>query len=400
MSGILFNCQFLLIAATNLCLFLVVATWSFLPVVIVELGGDKVDVGLVMGSLGVTSLGCLPLVAPLIDRYGRKIFIVGGILLMGITNAGFLLFHSYSPLMILVRLVQGIAFAACFNGCATAVVDLIPPEHRAQGIGFFGVSGSLAVAVGPYIGEVFLLKWGYTAYFLLLVGFGMLGFLMALMVKEPDRKSSRGRLQGFFPTAFQNGHLSMMVTAGIFGSGFAAMNTFFPLYAKSLGFQAGLFFICYGFSLLMFRIVLGQLADRVNRDKLILACLVGFGVLLVSTSRVESMIQTVLLGSFFGVLQGLSYPAMMARMVDRADDHNRGVVVALFTGSFGVGLNVSMLAWGVIADATGLSFMFLIGGLIMFVCAVVSALPLLVGRENPVPAPMILKSKRDGTTLR
>ena len=64
---------------------------------------------------------------------------------------------------------------------------------------------------------------------------------MALMVKEPEHKISHERLQGFFPTAFKNGHLPMMVTAGIFGSGFAAMNMFFPLFAKSFGFQAGLF---------------------------------------------------------------------------------------------------------------------------------------------------------------
>jgi MFS family permease len=400
MSALLFNGQFLLIAATNLCLFLVVATWSFLPVVIVELGGNSVDVGLVMGSIGVTSLGCLPFLAPLIDRYGRKIFIVGGILLMGLTNGGFLLFDTYSPLMIVVRLIQGIAFAACFNGCATAIVDLIPPDHRAQGIGLFGVSGSLAVAVGPYVGEMFLLKWGYSAYFLLLVGFGLLGFVTALMVKEPEHKISHERLQGFFPTAFKNGHLPMMVTAGIFGSGFAAMNMFFPLFAKSFGFQAGLFFICYGCSLLIVRILLGQLVDRVNRDKLILACLVGFGVLLVSTSRMDSIVQTAFLGSLFGVLQGLSYPAMMARMVDRAEDHNRGVVVALYTGSFGVGINVSMFAWGVIADAKGLSFMFLVGGLVMFACALVSAWPFAAGKENCLPAPIMLESKGDRTPLR
>jgi MFS family permease len=400
MSGILFNGQFLLIAATNLCLFLVVATWSFLPVVIVEWGGNSADVGLVMGSIGVTSLGCLPFLAPLIDRYGRKMFIVGGILLMGLTNAGFLLFHTYSPLMIVVRLLQGIAFAACFNGCATAIVDLIPPDHRVQGIGLFGVSGSAAVAIGPYVGEIFLLKWGYSAYFLLLVGFGLLGFIMALMITEPDRKISHERLQGFFPTAFKKGNLAMMVTAGIFGSGFAAMNTFFPLFAKSLGFQAGLFFIVYGCSLLIVRIVLGQLVDRINRDKLIFACLVGFGVLLVSTSRMDTLVQTVFLGGLFGVLQGLSYPAMMARMVDRADDHNRGVVVALFTGSFGVGISVSMVAWGLIADANGIPFMFLVGGLVMFACAVVSAWPFAAGRESPLPAPVILESKRDGTPLR
>ena len=132
-ASLLLNAQFLLICTTNLSLFLVLSTWSFLPLFIVEIGGDSADAGLIMGSMGLTSLGSLPFIAPLIDRYGRKGFIVGGALLVGISNAGFLFFSTYSPLMVVVRLIQGVGFAACFNGCATAVVDLVPPEQRDQG---------------------------------------------------------------------------------------------------------------------------------------------------------------------------------------------------------------------------------------------------------------------------
>jgi len=397
MANILLSGQFLLIAVTNFCLFLVVSTWSFLPVVIVDLGGNKLDVGIVMGSIGVTSLGALPLIAPFIDRYGRKIFIVGGVLLIGLTNGGFLLFERYSPLMILVRLVQGVAFAACFNGCATAVVDLVPPAKRAQGIGLFGVSGSLAVSIGPYLGEMVLSHWGYKAYFVLLIAFGFSGFLASLFMREPDRKESGKAIHGFFLTAFHDGFISMMAMAVIFGSGFAAMNTFLPLYATELGLQAGIFFVCYGCSLIFVRLVLGQVADRVNRDKLIFGCLLGFGLLLVATSQISSMVQTALLGAVFGVVQGLSYPSMMARMVDRSGEHNRAIVVALFTGSFGVGINLSVLAWGLIADTSGLGFMFLAGGIFMLAAAAFSALYFALGRDNSLEKAPVLESKRSGS---
>jgi len=352
-------------------LFLVIATWSFLPIFVVELGGDNFDVGLVMGSLGITSLGCLPFVAPLIDRYGRKPFIMGGILLIGTTNGGFMLFDHYSHSMIIVRLIQGVAFAACFNACATAVVDILPPEKRAQGIGLFGISGSLAIAVGPYVGEMLLLRWGFHAYFLLLAAFGGIGFLMALLVKEPPRKTGPLRAQGFFRTALQARHMSLMLVAATFGAGFAVMSNFFPLYAKSLGIKAGVFFFCYGVSLVLVRVSLGQVADHCDREKLILACLAAFGIILTATSQVASTLQTMLLGALFGVGQGLSYPAMMARMVDNSNDSNRAVVVALFTGSFGVGIHVSMPIWGLIANLKGLPFMFLAGGLAMLAGTVV-----------------------------
>lgn len=396
MSTLLMNSQFLLLAATNLCLFLVVSTWSFLPIVIVDLGGNSVDVGLVMGSIGVTSLASLPLIAPLMDSLGRRLFVVGGILLIGLSNAAFLFFESYSPLMIVVRLVQGMAFAACFNGCATSIVDIVPPDKRAQGIGLFGISGSLAVSIGPYLGEKFLLAWGHSAYFLLLVGFGLVGCVTALLTRDSGRSGNASRMQGFFLTAFRDGHLAMMVLAVIFGSGFACMNTFFPLLAKSLGIQAGMFFVSYGISLISIRVLMGQVVDRVNRDKLLLACLIGFGIMLVSTSQLQLPYQTILLGSLFAILQGLSYPSMMARMVDRASDTNRAVVVSLFTGSFGVGINVSVLAWGLIADSSGLPFMFLLGGAVMFVSAVIVFGGYMIGKQGAsLPKRVMLESKQD-----
>ncbi len=394
MPSLICNAQFLLIAAANFCLFLVVATWSFLPVIIVELGGNKIDVGLVMGSIGITSLGCLPLIAPLIDKYGRKFFISIGVLVIGVSNAAFLLFDSYSPLMILARLLQGIAFAACFNGCATAVIDLVPADQRAQGIGLFGISGSLAVSVGPFLGENVLAFWGYQAYFMLLFGFGLAGFLISLFIREPVRKTVGKTLNGFFATAYNDGYILMMLMAGIFGSGFSAMNTFFPLYAKTLGIQAGLFFVAYGASLIIVRILLGGFADRTNRDKLILACLIGFGIMLIYTVQVHTVFQAALLGAFFGIAQGLSYPAMMARMVDKSASDNRAIVVALFTGSFGVGINLSVVAWGFIADTQGLDTMFWVGGLLMFAAAIVTAFSLL-GRETAwQKAPVYRKPSR------
>ena len=42
-----------------------------------------------------------------------------------------------------------------------------------------------------------LLSWGTEAYFLLLVGFGLIGFLAALTMRDTDRTSSRGPIGTF-----------------------------------------------------------------------------------------------------------------------------------------------------------------------------------------------------------
>jgi predicted MFS family arabinose efflux permease len=228
------------------------------------------------------------------------------------------------------------------------------------------------MAVGPYVGETFILKWGFDSYFALLMGFGLVGLLPALTVSESQVAGAREKVQGFFATAVNDGHVPMMVIAAVFGGGFSAMLNFFPLYAKEIGIRSGLFFMSYGISLVVVRIFLGRLADSLNRDRLIFACLVGFGITMAATARVSLSAETSLLGILFGVTQALSYPAMMARMIDRSREHNRAVVVSLFTGSFGIGIHLSSFLWGAIANQRGLPFMFTFGSVAILGCALIS----------------------------
>jgi MFS family permease len=377
------NTRFLVLAASNFFLFLVVSAWSFLSIFLSEFGANTGDIGVLMASAGITSLGALPFIAPLIDRYGRKGFMVIGIFVVGVSNLGFMLFQHYSPWMLLIRLIQGLAFAACFNACSTALVDLLPFNKRVQGIGLYGISGSLAVAVGPYLGETVIIHFGFNAYFALLSVFGIIGACLGLAFKEPFICiRSRVPKVRFFRTVIQGKHVAMMSVVAVFGSGFAAMNTFFPLFAKSLGIRAGIFFTSYGATLIIVRLVLGTVVDRMNRDRLILVCLLGFGALLVATAQIQSMVQTIYLGILFGATQGLSYPAMMARMVDKSSDANRAIVVSLFTGSFGVGINLSVLLWGFIGEINGLPFMFAFGGSLMFVTALICIIAFFVHKES------------------
>ncbi|MFH0957794.1 MAG: MFS transporter, partial [Pseudomonadota bacterium] len=364
--------------------FMIVSAWSFLSFYVTELGSDAAEVGVFMACAGVTSLASLPFIAPLIERHGRKRFMSWGMFFVGFSNLGFGLFDGYFPWLLVIRLLQGAAFAACFNACSTALVDLLPFEKRVQGIGLYGISGSLAVAVGPFLGETALIYLGFNAYFLLLTAFGIMGTALVLTFKDPPRSTTFvSSPVKFFPTAIEGKHLAMMSLVAVFGSGFAAMNVFFPLFAKDLGMRAGIFFTSYGITLIVVRLILGSIVDRLDKGKLILACLVGFGILLIATSRLELLIHTVFLGGLFGFCQGLSYPAMMARMLDRSNSGNRAIVVSLFTGSFGVGINFSVLVWGFVAQMKGLSFMFVFGGSIILVTAILYSSLGLWHKNNP-----------------
>ena len=130
------------------------------------------------------------------------------------------------------------------------------------------------------------------------------------------------------------------------------------------------------------RVFLGEITDRIRRDRLVFTCLIGFASMLLLTSFMHSLWHTIGLGAMFGALQGIAYPAMMTRMVDRARDNNRAVVVGLFTGSFGLGINASVLFWGFVAEYKGLELMYVIGGAILLVAAFFSVIPRLFVRQD------------------
>jgi MFS family permease len=371
MSRSFVTSPFILVSSCNFFLFLIVATWSFLPLFIVDVGGDERDVGLVMGALGITSLGALPFVAPLIDRYGRKFFITLGAFIAGVSNLGYLAFDSYTHWFALMRLLQGFAFACCFNACLAAVVDIAPIEKRGQAIGWFGVSGSLAFAIGPFLGEETIMRFGFQAYFMLLCAFGSIGALLGLRIHTARSHTRPKNQRGFFGTAIEGKYPPMMMLALTFGSAFAAMNTFFPLYAAGIGLRAGYFYVAYGITLVIVRLTLARLTDIIHREKIIFVCFVSFTALLAGASGIFHIYHTVILGCVFGMIQALCYPAMMARMVDRSDESNRGVVVSLFTGSMGMGINLSAFGWGYIADIFGLSMMYIVAAAIMATASVI-----------------------------
>ena len=69
--------------------------------------------------------------------------------------------------------------------------------------------------------------------------------------------------------------------------------------------------------------------------------------------------------------------------------------MALFTGSFGVGINASVVIWGLIAKIQGLSFMFMLGGLLMLATAVVCTWLFFNGAQEVRPQIAVLENPRD-----
>src|SRR3989442_8052882 len=70
------------VTAANFCFFLTFASFFLLPLHVRALGGTERTIGVVMGTSGLAGLVSVLAVGGLLDRFGRRIFLLGGIATM------------------------------------------------------------------------------------------------------------------------------------------------------------------------------------------------------------------------------------------------------------------------------------------------------------------------------
>jgi len=141
--------------------FLVFLTYFLLMVIIASYAVDKFHAstsiaGLVSGIFIIGALiGRLGTGRIIEDIGSKRVLIVGAIFFI-ITSA--LYFAAINlPLLIMIRLIHGIAYGVVSTATGTIVAQIIPNSRRGEGIGYYSMSAILAVALGPFMG-IFLIQ--------------------------------------------------------------------------------------------------------------------------------------------------------------------------------------------------------------------------------------------------
>ena len=52
----------------------------------------------------------------------------------------------------MIRFLHGMSWGAVTTGGSTIASDIVPMERRGEGIGYFGMSFTIAMAIGPSVG--------------------------------------------------------------------------------------------------------------------------------------------------------------------------------------------------------------------------------------------------------
>ena len=147
-----------------------------LPRIIGEMGGLNLYSWVLTSSMLAMTVA-MPIVGKLSDVYGRKPFLVGGIILFMVTTAVTGASQNMVQL-IAFRALQGVAAGTIQASAFAAIGDLFEPAERGRYFGLFTGVFAVASVAGPLIGGYVTDHWGWRWVFFVSVPFGLLALLV------------------------------------------------------------------------------------------------------------------------------------------------------------------------------------------------------------------------------
>lgn len=354
----LWNREYVKVMVCNFLLFFAFYLLTpLLPIYLDEqFNADKDILGLVLSGYVAATLIIRPFSGFVVDTFNRKTVLVVCfffffILFTGYVGAGTLLMFA------IVRTLHGIPFGATTVANSTVALDVLPSSRRNEGIGYYGLSNNLAMAVAPSAG---ICIYHATGNFMLLFWISLLlamaGFFCSTTVKLPKVKKNPGRpalsLDHFFLT---RGWL-LAVNIMFFGLCWGVMSNYVAIYGQQeLGITdgTGLFFMLLSAGLMTSRLfgVKSLRKGKMTRNAAVgvLLSLAGYGLFAFVVHPWSYYISALLIG----LGNGQMYPAFLTMFVKVARHDQRGTANSSILISWDLGMGLGILLGGVVAESCG-----------------------------------------------
>ncbi|SET35396.1 MFS transporter [Paenibacillus sp. NFR01] len=362
--------SFILLTFCNLMLFTgLQMTLSTLPAYAKDhFGASPLQISLVTSLFALSAIVSRLFAGKAMERGGRNLLIYGGLVTTVAAIAGYA-FAGSMLAFLLLRMLFGIGFGMASTAFPTMASDIIPLRRMGEGMGYFGLSTSLAMSAGPLMGLSLLDGPGFGS--LLLAAGIALALIVPLSLRLTSRKPVGAR------TALRHEDPEPQETGGILRKLAlpSLLNFLMSLsYGGLLGFMAlfgqeahlshvALFFLFNAAAVVIVRPLSGRIYDRYGPAAIIapgsLFIIGGLVLLSFATSSAGLFPAALCYGIGFGSMQ----PALQTWMIQSVAPRQRGTATGLFFNSLDLGVAIGTMILGAIAQQTGYAGMYRLSAL-------------------------------------
>ncbi len=370
----MWNKDFILLIVSNFLMYVTYyAVLSALPIYLVcDLHATKSQVGVVVGAYTIASILVRPFSGFTLDRFGRRTIFLLALVIYSLLFTGYLVAMTITSI-ILLRFAQGLTWGFTTVSGSTIAVDIIPKSKRGEGIGYFALSTTLGMSVGPIIGLFVCHHWGYNAMFFagLIISFASLTCAYSVHLRKRFLIGKRILLD--WDSLFDKKSIRPSINVLIIMIPYGGLLSFIALYGREIGVQnTSLFFLIFSIGIAVSRLTSGKVIDKKGPRRILTLCmlllLIGFPLLALAKSATVFYISAVIIG--FG--NGVVFPTFQTMVNNLADARHRGAANSTLYTAVDIGMGFGMIMAGLIAQYISISAIFAIStmacaiGLIFF----------------------------------
>jgi predicted MFS family arabinose efflux permease len=318
-------------------------------------GSDKSGAGLAFGAFAVSALILRPVAGRLADTRGRRPLLVGGALISAVGMLGTAYAESLG-LVVVLRLLLGVAEAAFFVASIAALADLAPANRMGEATSYNSLGLYLGLAFGPPLAELLVRTGGFRAAWYSAATLSVIAALVAAGIRDLRKgaPATAGRMRVIHWKA-------VPVALGFFASVVAmgALFAFGSLQAHAVGLMpVSTPLFVYGIIVVAGRLLLARVLDRFRPLLLGAVALVIIGGGLMIMALWTTPLGMVLGAAVFALGITLSTPAFFSAIFATARPAERGAA----SGTASVFLDLAMgggpMLLGFAAQASGIPFAF------------------------------------------
>lgn len=235
-------------------------------------------------------------------------------------------------------------------------------------MGYYGLSGNLALAFGPALGLALTNgSLSFQFFFLICAGLGLIAFLLSSKISykkvEPQPEKTNAKLDLYEKSALRPSMLMFFLTVT-----FGGIASFLPLYtAKEHIGGIQWYFLLYAIALMATRTFAGQLYDRKGHQAVYIpgTMLILAAMLLLAWLPNSAILYTAacLYGLGFGTVQ----PALQAWSIEKVPLNRRGMANATFFSFFDLGIGTGAIVFGQIGYLFSYSSIYLAAAISVFI---------------------------------
>ncbi|MEK3889379.1 MFS transporter [Bacillus sp. FSL K6-3431] len=349
-------------------------TLPTIPLFVEKLGGNDQLIGVVVGIFTFSALLFRPYAGHALESKGRRfVFLTGlGIFVLSVGSFGFVKSLLF---LFLMRVVQGIGWGFSTTASGTIATDLIPAKRRGEGMGYYGLSGNLALAFGPTLGLALVGVITFPQLFLISSLLGLAALLLSSKIryKQVEKRTVPLKKWDFYEkSAIQPSLLLFFITVT-----FGGIAAFLPIYSAQKGITGiHWYFLLYAIALMLSRTFAGKVYDQRGHQAVFIpgALLIIFSMILLAwlPNSMTLYIAAILYGFGFGTVQ----PALQAWSVKDSPANRRGMANATFFSFFDLGVGIGAILFGQIAYWFGYSMIYSVAA-ISVLCSILLYLVML-----------------------